>query len=122
LGRVQYEVVKTEDVINRRNYRRGDVINYIDGDSTSMVAYNYGKTTLVSDHTRVYKGGSWADEAFWLAPGSRRWLEEDQALATLGFRCAMIRLGGDVSNDEIGGNQFKQTKKVMKKNAKQRKY
>lgn len=123
MGRIQYEVVKTEDVIHRRNYKRGDVINYIDGDSTSLVAYNYGKTTLVSDNTRVYKGGSWADEAFWLAPGSRKWLEEDQALATLGFRCAMIRLGGDVSNEQKGGNQFtKQSKKVRKQNAKNRKY
>ena len=121
LGRLRYEQVKTEDVINRRNYRRGDVINYVDGDSVSQVAYAYGITTLVSDRTRVYKGGSWADEAYWLAPGSRRYLEEDQAMATLGFRCAMIRLGGDVDNKNPGGHSFKESKKVQKANAKKRK-
>lgn len=121
LGRIQYEVVKREDAITRRNYKRGDVINYLDGDSTSMAQYNYGKTTLVSDQTRVIKGGSWADEAYWLAPGSRRYLEEDQALATLGFRCAMIRLGGDGGNDAPSGNNFNKGAKVMRNNAKKRK-
>ena len=122
LGRIQYDVVKDEDVVNRRNYKRGDNINYLDGDSTSLVEYSYGVSTLVSDKTRVYKGGSWADEAFWLAPGARRYLEEDQASSTIGFRCAMIRLGGDVDNDTKGGNQFKETEKVRKKNSKQRKF
>ena len=122
LGRIQYEVVKDEDVITRRNYKRGDNINYLDGDSTSLVEYSYGISTLVSDQTRVYKGGSWADEAFWLSPGARRYLEEDQASSTIGFRCAMIRLGGDVDNKTKGGNQFKETEKVRKKNAKNRKY
>lgn len=122
LGRIQYEIQKTEDLVNRRNYKRGDVINFVDGDSTSVATYNYGFTTLISDRTRVYKGGSWADYAFWLAPGSRRYLEEDQALATLGFRCAMIRLGGDVANDVPGGNNFKESKKARKQNAKKRKF
>lgn len=120
LGRIQYEVVSSEDAINRRNYKRGEVIDYVDGDSTSLVQYNYGRTTLVSDNTRVYKGGSWADEAYWLAPGARRYLEEDQALATLGFRCAMIRLGGDVSNEMPGGNQFPEARSIRKRNAKAR--
>ena len=42
---------------------------------------------------RVYKGGSWADVAYWLSPGTRRSLFEDSATATIGFRCAMIRAG-----------------------------
>ena len=46
-----------------------------------------------------YKGGSWADEAFWCSPGSRRYLEEDKSTCTIGFRCCMIRLGGDVDNE-----------------------
>jgi sulfatase modifying factor 1 len=41
----------------------------------------------------VYKGGSWNDRAYWLSPGARRHLEEDQAAATIGFRCAMNRVG-----------------------------
>ena len=42
---------------------------------------------------RVYKGGSWADVAYWLSPGTRRYLFEDSATSTIGFRCAMIRAG-----------------------------
>lgn len=42
---------------------------------------------------RVYKGGSWADVAYWLSPGTRRSLFEDSATSTIGFRCAMIRAG-----------------------------
>jgi len=121
MGRVQYEQEPDDDVVHRRNYQRGNEVNYLDGDTTSQVAYGYGISTLVSDNTRVYKGGSWADEAFWLAPGARRYLEEDQASSTIGFRCAMIRVGGDVSNDMSGGNSFKEGEKVRKKNAKRRK-
>jgi formylglycine-generating enzyme len=87
----------------------------------SLAYYDYAKTTLVSDKARVYKGGSWADEAYWLSPGSRRYLEEDQATATIGFRCAMIRLGGDVDNYTRGGNIFKSTDKQQKMNRKMRK-
>ncbi|MEN9968950.1 MAG: hypothetical protein RIR94_1134 [Bacteroidota bacterium] len=50
-------------------------------------------TTLISDKSRVYKGGSWADMAYWLAIGNRRFLDEDKASATIGFRCAMDRIG-----------------------------
>jgi len=51
--------------------------------------------SLVSDKTRVYKGGSWKDVAYWMSPGTRRFLEEDSATATIGFRCAMIRAGSN---------------------------
>lgn len=50
--------------------------------------------TLLGSDVRVYKGGSWKDVAFWLTPGSRRFLEEDSSTATIGFRCAMDKLGG----------------------------
>jgi gliding motility-associated lipoprotein GldJ len=49
--------------------------------------------SLISDRVRVYKGGSWKDIAYWLSPGTRRFLEEDSATATIGFRCAMISAG-----------------------------
>jgi gliding motility-associated lipoprotein GldJ len=51
-------------------------------------------TTLISDRSKVYKGGSWADRAYWLSAGNRRFLDEDKTSATIGFRCAMDRLGG----------------------------
>ncbi|TAD96474.1 MAG: gliding motility lipoprotein GldJ [Bacteroidetes bacterium] len=54
---------------------------------------NPGGTTLVGDNVRVYKGGSWSDGAYWLSPGTRRYLEQDSATSTIGFRCAMIRAG-----------------------------
>lgn len=50
-------------------------------------------TTLISDKSKVYKGGSWADRAYWLSAGNRRFLDQDKTSATIGFRCAMDRLG-----------------------------
>ena len=54
-----------------------------------------GNNTLISDRARVFKGGSWSDVAYWLSPGTRRFLDQDSATATIGFRCAMIRAGGN---------------------------
>jgi gliding motility-associated lipoprotein GldJ len=53
-------------------------------------------TTLVSDKSRVYKGGSWKDRAYWIVGGNRRYLDEEQSMSTLGFRCAMDRIGSPV--------------------------
>ncbi len=52
-------------------------------------------TSLVTDRARVYKGGSWKDVAYWMSPGTRRFLDQDSATATIGFRCAMIRAGSN---------------------------
>jgi hypothetical protein len=70
---------------------------------------------LVSDKTRVYKGGAWNDRAYWLSPGTRRFLEEDKSSAYLGFRCAMTRTGSPKGNGSKGGNQFKTTKRQTKR-------
>jgi len=53
----------------------------------------YGTTTLVNDHSKVYKGGSWNDMAYWLNPATRRFMDEDDASAEVGFRCAMDLVG-----------------------------
>lgn len=53
----------------------------------------YGTTTLVNDSSKVYKGGSWNDMAFWLNPARRRFMNEDDASAEVGFRCAMTLVG-----------------------------
>jgi len=50
-------------------------------------------SSLISDEVRVYKGGSWKDRAYWLVPGTRRYLEQTKAQNDLGFRCAMTRVG-----------------------------
>ncbi len=52
--------------------------------------------SLISDRTRVYKGGGWRDRAYWLAPGARRYLDERESRDDLGFRCAMTRVGSPV--------------------------
>jgi len=52
-------------------------------------------TSLITDQARVYKGGSWKDVAYWMSPGTRRFLDQDSATATIGFRCAMIRAGSN---------------------------
>ena len=61
----------------------GDTVN------TSL----YGTTTLVSDKSKVYKGGSWNDMAHWLNPATRRFMNQDDASAEVGFRCAMTLVG-----------------------------
>lgn len=54
-----------------------------------------GFTSLITDESRVYKGGSWKDVAYWMSPGTRRYLDQDSSTATIGFRCAMIRAGSN---------------------------
>lgn len=51
------------------------------------------RTTLISDETRVYKGGSWKDREYWLDPAQRRYSPQDMATDYIGFRCAMSRVG-----------------------------
>jgi formylglycine-generating enzyme required for sulfatase activity len=111
LGRVQYRVVTKEESANRRNYRDGEVRNYIDGDETSNVDYKYGSSSTINDESRVYKGGSWRDRAFYISPGSRRYLDQAQATDDIGFRCALDRMGSPEGNEFKGGNQFKETGK-----------
>ena len=75
-----------------------------------------GKTTLISDKSRVIKGGSWADRAFWLSPGARRWMNEDVSSRTVGFRCTMTRVGSPSGNKQKGGNIFsRRTKRVKRR-------
>ena len=109
LGRIRYREVTTEESSKRLNYRQADQINYLDGDyqstispdwinkpenpNTSDMMYEYGKTSLISDKSRVYKGGSWKDPAFYLSPSARRFMDENISSNYIGFRCAMTRVG-----------------------------
>ncbi len=61
-------------------------------------------TTLISDRSRVYKGASWRDRAYWMNGGTRRYLDEELSMSTLGFRCAMTRVG---SPSGLGGKKKK---------------
>ncbi|MFM1932765.1 MAG: hypothetical protein RL226_2068 [Bacteroidota bacterium] len=108
-GDLRQRDVTVAENIDRRNYRTADNIDYRDGDFESSIyygqedylsnenrMYDWGSTTLVNNRSRVYKGGSWRDRAFWVIPGSRRFLDERRAMSTLGFRCAMTRVGSPV--------------------------
>lgn len=61
---------------------------------------NSKRTTLITDEVRVYKGGSWKDRAYWLNPGTRRYLDQDQSTDDIGFRCAMDRVGAPISQQK----------------------
>jgi formylglycine-generating enzyme len=114
LNRLERELVDTTSTALRDNYKRPEVYDYLDGDKESNVEYRYGFSTLVSDKARVIKGGSWADRAFWLSPGSRRFLEEEKSSRSVGFRCAMTRTGAPEGNG-TAGNQFNTKKKKTKR-------
>ncbi len=59
-----------------------------------------GMTSLVTNRSRVYKGGGWKDRAYWMSPGARRFLDEKKARADLGFRCAMIHIGAPTQSQQ----------------------
>jgi len=112
-GSLRWRNVSVEENIDRRNYRDSDNIDYLDGDNQSSIhfedptyegnaMYDWGKTTLVNDHARVFKGASWADRIYWANPSTRRFLDERQSTATIGFRCAMTRVGSPTGLGGIG--------------------
>ncbi len=110
LGRVKFRPIDDAKAALRDNYKRGDVYDYLDGDQESEAFYDYEKHTLISNTSRVYKGGSWADRAYWLSPGTRRFMEEEKASRSVGFRCAMIRVGASQGNERGESNRFSSVK------------
>jgi len=115
LGHLVYRDVTEADNINRRNYRSSDNINFLDGDyesSTksafwseepeddekleSQYMYDYSMNSMINDKAHVYKGASWKDRAYYMNPGTRRFLDEKQRTDYIGFRCAMDRVGSPV--------------------------
>jgi formylglycine-generating enzyme required for sulfatase activity len=94
---------KNDDVKNKINQASRDpnLIMYqseneefgLDGGQVKPSDKTSWPTTLISDKSKVYKGGSWRDRAYWLVAGNRRFLDEDQSTCALGFRCCMDRLG-----------------------------
>jgi len=91
------------DTYRPLSYQEFDDLNPVrrDGFLDDQSRYNNKETnpntftSLISDRSRVYKGGSWKDVAYWMSPGTRRFLDEDSATATIGFRCAMIKAGSN---------------------------
>lgn len=102
LGRIQKRQVTEQEAATRRNYQKSDNINYIDGDEPDYASYTSGSATLIDDRARVVKGGSWKDRAYYMTPGARRFLDQEQSTDWLGFRCAMARVGSPVG---LGGKK-----------------
>ena len=121
MGRIKYVREDDADLSNRRNYRKSYALDYNDGDSSSQVEYQYGVSTLINNKARVYKGGSWRDRGYYMSPGTRRFLNEDQSTDDIGFRCAMVRVGSPDGN-MFGGKGFGEMSKTISKNKKARKY
>ena len=65
----------------------------------NLINSNGSPKTLISDKSRVYKGGSWADRTYWMGSGTRRFLDEDKTSDMIGFRCAMDRMGSSSPNE-----------------------
>ncbi|MCC5937336.1 MAG: gliding motility lipoprotein GldJ [Lunatimonas sp.] len=82
-----------QDVYRPLSFQDFDDLNPLRKDGVFDEASTYN-TTMISDEFRVYKGGSWRDVAYWLSPGARRFLHQDSATNHIGFRCAMIAVGG----------------------------
>jgi formylglycine-generating enzyme required for sulfatase activity len=117
LGRLKKVYITEKDAEGRFNYRKSDYRNYQDGDIQSAmdtpekdtasdvykkgsknmyVNDQYEQSSLINDNVRVYKGGSWKDRAYYLSPGTRRFLLESEARDDIGFRCAMTRVGSPI--------------------------
>jgi len=67
--------------------------NSLIGAFTDVANQEEKNSSSLNKHPRVYKGGSWADVAYWCSPGTRRFFAQDSSSSTIGFRCAMIQAG-----------------------------
>src|SRR3546814_9246631 len=52
--------------------------------------YMYGESSLITDVSRVYKGGSWNDRPFWLTPVSLLFLAPYSASSTIFFLFSIL--------------------------------
>ena len=107
-GQIEKTVVSESDTFLRTNFNSDNDIAYKDGnynapqntfsyDQNGNVIGEYdavSKTSLISDQSRVYKGGSWKDRAYWLDPATRRYMDQFVATDFIGFRNAMSKIGG----------------------------
>ncbi|MBP1677359.1 MAG: hypothetical protein H6Q20_1918 [Bacteroidetes bacterium] len=95
MGRIQ-----NDSIVDVRNFKDGDPqsqINFKLANPLQAVNDTLDITDVlrpvVSNKTRVYKGGSWKDRVYWLDPSTRRYLEQDKCANDIGFRCAMSMVG-----------------------------
>jgi gliding motility-associated lipoprotein GldJ len=82
-----YRPISFQTIDDLNPFRRNGYLDSEDGYDVD------GFQSLITNKSRVFKGGSWKDVAYWMAPGTRRFISQDSSTATIGFRCAMIRAG-----------------------------
>src|SRR5690606_9928852 len=125
-GEVQKERVGLEDTYLRRNFQNANSTIYNDGDTFERLGnenarmYNSpqnsasydedgnltftlddaNRTSLINNNSRVIKGGSWKDRAYWLDPATRRFIDQYSASDFVGFRNAMTKVGNTKSNNK----------------------
>ena len=87
---------KIMDLLILNGIKNEDFAMYQRGKEKKLGNVAGAATTLISDNSRVYKGASWKDRAYYLNPGTRRFLDENKSTSTIGFRCAMDRVGSPV--------------------------
>ena len=116
-GSIKYAPISKKDIGIRTNFNVSDNSDIGDGDLNSSRFYeddedeytsrpamynspdhnipedDQKRTTLISNKTRVYKGGSWTDREYWLDPAQRRYLPQYMATNDIGFRCVTDMLG-----------------------------
>lgn len=109
-GEVKEVEIDETDAQLRPNFKMAYNADYLDGDEKSnpfekdmykfavdddgaVISDKENVKSLISDKTRVIKGGSWKDRQYWLDPAQRRYLPEFMAADFIGFRCAMSYLG-----------------------------
>ena len=116
-GQIEKTVLNEGDIFLRTNIDSDNAIGYNDGnynapnnsftyDKNGNVIGTYDntvKTSLVTDQSRVYKGGSWKDRAYWLDPATRRYMEQYNATDFIGFRNAMSKIGSNASKKKPRG-------------------
>jgi len=69
---------------DERRYTDNYLASYLDS-----LAVQSNPNGQVNNRIRVYKGGSYRDQAYWITPGARRFLQENRSKDDIGFRCAM---------------------------------
>ncbi|MDR2122889.1 MAG: gliding motility lipoprotein GldJ [Flavobacteriaceae bacterium] len=114
---------ETEVVDDTRNFRDGDLQSSLeagDGKVDSLGTHNFynspirnwtvdkkgrvvlekdpkQRTSYISNDLRVVKGGSWSDTSYWLDPGQRRFMLENESSVWVGFRVAQDHKGKESS-------------------------
>ncbi len=105
-----YRPLSSVDMDDLNPFRRDSTL---DGDDNKTSLYD-AENTLISNKSRVIKGGSWKDRPYWLNVGTRRPMDLDKASSTTGFRCASSLFGKDAVS-ESSDNSTPWWKRLFKK-------